>query len=119
MAHRIARWLRDEDAWSEVVNYALTVGRRSRRRGCLATLAAFWPHKDAQRCRLLRITAAARLSPSNRCTYTSLVTAMLAWPSTSETTCSGVPWAKLATRRYAAGHESGNDRSGQLGCGRA
>ena len=24
----------------------------------------------------------------------------------------------VATRRYAAGHESGNDRSEQLGCGR-
>src|SRR2546430_10297387 len=41
-------------------------------------------------------SAAARLSPSSRCPYTSLVMAMLACPSTSETTCSGVPWAKLA-----------------------
>jgi len=26
----------------------------------------------------------------------SLVMAMLAWPSTSETTCSGVPWASIS-----------------------
>src|ERR1700730_4518850 len=34
------------------------------------------------------IDSAARLSSSSRCPYTSLVTAMLACPSTSETTCS-------------------------------
>jgi hypothetical protein len=38
------------------VNIALTVGQRSSWRGLLASLAAFWPHKDAQRCRLLRIS---------------------------------------------------------------
>ena len=41
-------------------------------------------------------SAAARLSPSSRCPYTSLVMAMLAWPSTSETTCSGVPCASIS-----------------------
>jgi hypothetical protein len=53
----IASRLRDEDASSEVVSFALTVGRRSSWRGCLAPLwpDAFWPHKDAQRCRLLLI----------------------------------------------------------------
>jgi hypothetical protein len=41
-------------------------------------------------------SAAARLSPSTRWPHTSLVTAMLAWPRTSETTCSGVPWASVS-----------------------
>src|SRR5262249_16255950 len=41
-------------------------------------------------------SAAARLSPSTRCPYTSLVIAMLAWPRTLETTCSGVPWASIS-----------------------
>ena len=38
------------------VNIALTVGRRPSWRGLLASLAAFWPHKYAQRCRLLCIS---------------------------------------------------------------
>jgi hypothetical protein len=37
------------------VNIALTVGRGPSWRGLLASLAAIWPHKDAQRCHLLRI----------------------------------------------------------------
>ena len=37
------------------VNNALTVGQRSNWYGLPTSLAAFWPHKDAQRCRLLRI----------------------------------------------------------------
>jgi len=56
-------WLRDEEASSEVVSFALTVGRRSSWRCCLAALATFWPHKDAQRCRLLR-TSEYRLGRS-------------------------------------------------------
>jgi len=40
---------------------------------------------------LLIDSAAARLSPSSRCPYTSLVITMLACPSTSGTMYSGVP----------------------------
>ena len=63
VVRNIARWLRDEEASSEVVNFALTVGRRSCRRGYLATVAAFWPHNDAQYCRPLR-AAEQRFSTS-------------------------------------------------------
>jgi hypothetical protein len=35
--------------------------------------------------------ATARLSPSTRCPYTSLVIMMLACPKISDTTCNGVP----------------------------
>jgi hypothetical protein len=38
------------------VNCILTVGRRSSRGGHRIALAAFWPHNDAQRRHLLRIT---------------------------------------------------------------
>ncbi len=43
--------------------------------------------------------ATARLSPSTRCPYTSLVIVMLAWPKISDTTCSGVSWASTSPRR--------------------
>jgi hypothetical protein len=59
-----------------------------------ATLGATRTYQLRNSARLID-SAAARLSPSSRCPYTSLVTAMLAWPSTSETTCSGVPWASI------------------------
>ena len=40
------------EAVSPAVNYVLTVDERSDRGEYLAALAAFWPHKDAQCCRL-------------------------------------------------------------------
>jgi hypothetical protein len=61
-----------------------------------ATLGATDTCQPPNSARLID-SAAARLSPSSRCPYTSLVIAMLACPSTSETTCSGVPWALLVT----------------------
>jgi hypothetical protein len=39
---------------AQAVNCGLTARRPSARPGHLATLAGFWPHSDAQRCRLLR-----------------------------------------------------------------
>jgi len=60
-----------------------------------ATLGATGTRQPPNRARLID-SAAARLSPSSRCPYTSLVMAMLACPSTSETTCSGVPWASIS-----------------------
>jgi len=60
-----------------------------------ATLGAMRTYQPPNSARLID-SAAARLSPSSRCPYTSLVMAMLAWPSTSETTCSGVPWASIS-----------------------
>ena len=60
-----------------------------------ATLGATGTRQPPNRARLID-SAAARLSSSSRCPYTSLVTAMLACPSTSEPTCSGVPWASIS-----------------------
>jgi hypothetical protein len=60
-----------------------------------ATLGATQAFQPPNSARLID-SAAARLSPSSRCPYTSLVIAMLACPSTSETTCSGVPWASIS-----------------------
>jgi len=56
----------------------------------VATLGATGTYQPPNSARLID-SAAARLSPSSRCLYTSLVMAMLACPRTSETTCSGVP----------------------------
>ena len=55
-----------------------------------ATLGATGTNQMPNRARLID-SAAARLSPSSRCPYTSLVMAMLACPRTSETTCRGGP----------------------------
>ena len=55
-----------------------------------ATLGAIGEDGPPDRARVIN-SAAARLSPSSRWPYTSLVIAMLACPSTSETTCNGVP----------------------------
>ena len=56
----------------------------------LGATRASQPSQPPNRARLID-SAAARPSPSSRCPYTSLVIAILAGPSTSETTCNGVP----------------------------
>jgi hypothetical protein len=61
-----------------------------------ATLGATRASQPPNRARLIDSPPPARPSPSSRCPYTSLVIAILACPSTSETTCSGVPWASIS-----------------------
>jgi hypothetical protein len=43
-----------------------------------------------------------------RCPYTSLVAAMLAWPSTSDTTCRGAPAEQDRLVGMAHGHSVGS-----------
>ena len=92
--------------------------------GFLAVLGATRTCQPPNSARLID-SAAARLSPS-RCPYTSLVMAMLAWPSTSETTCSGVPvqvpfdrrdpsQAQLIDRAVTGGDGSGYTVAGGAG----
>ena len=59
------------------VNCGVTVDRRSDRPGYRATLAGFWPHNGAQRCRLLRIaeqhsSRSTDVWPGSRCIRNSL-----------------------------------------------
>jgi hypothetical protein len=73
-----------------------------------ATLGETRTYQPPNSTRLID-SAAARLSPSSRCPYTSLVMAMLACPSTSETTCSGVPGPASARRPSGVAHADAND----------
>lgn len=59
-------------------------------------------------------SVAARLSPSMRCPYTSLVIAMLACPRTSETTWRGVPWASISEACARGGYSAGHARDSSV-----
>jgi len=75
-----------------------------------ATLGATRASQPPNRARLID-SAAARPSPSSRCPYTSLVIAILACPSTSETTCSGVLWASILKRPSDVARADASDRA--------